>query len=377
MSNYILFVDDEDKILLSLERELEDWLEERGLAFRSAGSANQALEILNADHDTCQAVVSDLKMPQRKGSELLLEIARRWPALGTIRLTGFSDMDEIKDCIKAGIVSFLQKPWNRDILRAELERVVALTRLRREHDEYFRRLETDFTWTRRLHHELLLNEKLPGDWGRIDIGTAFAGGTLDCGGDLILSFQAVDGALFLCFGSLSVTGVEGTFHGAKIRESLLLAGRGLDAGTGPDALLASLNETLCSDFPDLPENSLSLSAFRFSRGDDFFSCAHAGGEHFALVDSGRLAVHTLPSPVLGVRGGVIYPVKRYAFRSSTTLVLFSRLLYRTPSLEPLFVSALEGYAKGDSSTSAGSLLGGMLGSRTLPFDSTLALFRLS
>ena len=69
------------------------------------------LEILDADHEDCQAVVSDLKMPQRKGSELLLEIARRWPTLGTILLTGFSDMDEIKDCIKAGIVSFLQKPW--------------------------------------------------------------------------------------------------------------------------------------------------------------------------------------------------------------------------------------------------------------------------
>ncbi len=314
-------------------------------------------------------------MPQRKGSELLLEIARRWPTLGTILLTGFSDMDEIKDCIKAGIVSFLQKPWNRDILRAEIERVVSLTRLRREHDEYFRRLDHDFGWTRRLHHELLLNERLPGEWGRIDIGTAFAKGTLDCGGDMILSFLSPDGSMFLCFGSLSVTGVEGTYHGAKIREALLLLGRGLPSGAGPDVLLSSLNDVLCREFPDLPENSLSLSAFRFARGEDSFSCVHAGGEHFALVDSGRIAVHALPTPVLGVREGVTHSVKRYAFRSSTTLVLFSRLLYRTPSLEADLVASLEQYALSGETTGSQDLLDGVIGEGILPFDSTIALFR--
>lgn len=334
MSSYILFVDDEEKILVSLERELEEWLEERGLQFRSAGSVDEALVILANDPDGCRAVVSDLKMPRRKGSELLLETSRTWPDIASILLTGFSDMDEIKDCIKAGIVSFMQKPWNRDILKAELERVTALTKLRRENREYTARLERDFEWTRKLHHAMLLGTEVAGERGLLDIASSPARGTLDCGGDLVVTFEAKDGSLYVCFGSLAVTGVEGTYYGARIREMLLLAGKELESNAGPAEYLGLINAALCGDFPDLTENSLSLSAFRFGRGDEFFSCTHAGGEHFALTDSGRLAVHALPSPVLGIKDNLFILQKtthsaiRRRARSSTA----SPVSFRCPSI---------------------------------------------
>ncbi|HQL32603.1 MAG TPA: response regulator [Treponemataceae bacterium] len=379
MSSYILFVDDEEKILVSLERELEEWLEERGLQFRSAGSVDEALVILANDPDGCRAVVSDLKMPRRKGSELLLETSRAWPDIASILLTGFSDMDEIKDCIKAGIVSFMQKPWNRDILKAELERVTALTKLRRENREYTARLERDFEWTRKLHHAMLLGTEVAGERGLLDIASSPARGTLDCGGDLVVTFEAKDGSLYVCFGSLAVTGVEGTYYGARIREMLLLAGKELESNAGPAEYLGLINAALCGDFPDLTENSLSLSAFRFGRGDEFFSCAHAGGEHFALTDSGRLAVHALPSPVLGIKDNLFYPAKNYAFRDTTALILFSRPLKGSATEERL-AAALEKFAAADAkhaqeAATARAILDSIAGELSLPFDSTIALYR--
>jgi FixJ family two-component response regulator len=375
MVDFILFVDDEEKILTSLERELDEWLEERSLSFRSAPSVDAALEILSKEHESCAAIVSDLKMPHKKGSDLLLSAASRWPLIATILLTGFSDMDEIKDCIRAGIVSFMQKPWNGDILKAELERVTSLTRLRKEHADYLRRLERDVVWTRRLHAELLMNERLPGGWGRLDIAARQAKGSLECGGDLVLSFLSGDGSLFLCFGSLAVTGVEGTYHGTKIRETLIVLGNALTRGEGPDALLSRLNHKACAELTDLPENSLSLSVFRFAPGDEFFSCTHAGGEHFALVEAGRIAEYALPSPVLGLKDGVEFPVKRYAFRDATTLVLYSRRLRKHADTESRFFRSLEDAAGDIEHRTAKDILASIVANEALPFDSTLALFR--
>lgn len=373
MKGFVLFVDDEDKILVSLERELEEWLAEKDLSFRSAGGVDAALDILVREHEDCHAVVSDLKMPHKKGSELLLEIGKKWSDIGTILLTGFSDMDEIKDCIKAGILSFMQKPWNRDMLKAELERVVSLTALKREHRAFYTRLERDFTWTRKLHHELLLNARLPGNRFKTDIGFRFARGTLDCGGDIVLSFEGASGALFLCFGSLSVTGVEGTYHGARIRDLLLGLKGSLSSGDGPDVLLGLLNDALVNEYAYLPENSLSMSVFRFS-SPEVFSCAHAGGEHFALVAPNTLQVNTLPSPVLGLTSGILFPVKKYTFPCDAALVLFSRNLHHHVSTKTRFLAAMNTLSKADAFTSpkrAQEYLDEIIGSDEVDFDSTL------
>lgn len=374
MSDFILFVDDEEKILLSLERELEEWIEERNLQFKSAEGVNAALEILETEADHCQAIVSDLKMPNRKGSELLLEVARKWPHIGTILLTGFSDMDEIKDCIRAGILSFLQKPWNREILRAELSRVTELTQLRKEHSDYFLRLQNDFEWTRKLHKELLLNNALPGNLGTLDIGTKPAAGSLDCGGDLILSLTAQDGSLYLCFGSLAVTGVKGTYLGVKIREAIFLLAKELPEGSEPDVFLTRINSYICRYLPELPENSLSLSIFRFTAHADYFSCSHSGGEHFAVADASRLAVYGLPSPSIGIQDDLSFVLKRYAFRQTSTLILFSRLLLKSPLTAEVCTATLTEFAEREER--AQELTDRITEGRQLPFDSTIALYRL-
>jgi DNA-binding NtrC family response regulator len=84
MKRRILFVDDEPMILNGLQRTLRKMRHEWEMIFSS--SANEALEILDAN--TLDVVVTDLKMSEMDGTQLLTAIKRRHPHVVRIILSG-------------------------------------------------------------------------------------------------------------------------------------------------------------------------------------------------------------------------------------------------------------------------------------------------
>ena len=61
-------------------------------------------------------------MPGTLGTELLAQVAKKYPNQIRILLTGFSDIDAIKDAINRGqIYHYLQKPWNDVELKETIE----------------------------------------------------------------------------------------------------------------------------------------------------------------------------------------------------------------------------------------------------------------
>lgn len=374
MASFVLFVDDEAKILVSLERELDDWLSELGLVFRSAESVDAALAILGTDAGSCAALVSDLKMPQRKGSELLLECQKRYPWIGSVLLTGFSEMDEIKDCIRAGIVSFVQKPWNHALLQAEVGRAIELTRLRNEHDNYLKQLETDFVWTRKLHRYLLLNKELPAGSGALSIGWQAAKGTYGGGGDLFLVIPRGEKRLMFCFGTLEVQGVEGTLHGARVRDHLLGLASRMPPESGPSWLLEAMNNLLVERYPDLPTGSMSLGIYDMNLASKSMQLASAGGEHFGLISPGGVDLHTLPSPVLGLKAGIIYNSQYFAWETGTILALVSRGFIDVPGLRTSLEELLGHVADGCMDADAQALLDQAVNDKPTLKDATLVLY---
>ncbi|WP_207221242.1 EAL domain-containing protein [Pseudoduganella lutea] len=108
----LLLVDDEPSVLRALERVFR----REGWRILLADGAPQALELL-AVNDV-QVVVSDQRMPQMSGAELLARIRELYPHTVRMILSGYADHASIMDAVNRGaIYKYLSKPWDDDELR--------------------------------------------------------------------------------------------------------------------------------------------------------------------------------------------------------------------------------------------------------------------
>ena len=104
----VLFVDDEKRILTALRS-----IFRREYDVCIANSGREALAVLESK--PVDVIVSDQRMPNMLGHELLAEVHKRYPKTMRLLLTGFMDKEAIVDTINEGeIYRFINKPWNND-----------------------------------------------------------------------------------------------------------------------------------------------------------------------------------------------------------------------------------------------------------------------
>ena len=114
MEQTVLFVDDDRHILSALQRVLS-----RG-AYKVivTSYASDALEIV--DRESPQVVVSDLRMPDASGVELLKTVRERHPDAIRILMTGSPGPEEVEAERRGEIFRLLSKPWVDEDLKATL-----------------------------------------------------------------------------------------------------------------------------------------------------------------------------------------------------------------------------------------------------------------
>ena len=101
----VLIVDDELELLLGLKRQLASQFD-----VTITISAREALETLESD-GRFAVVISDMRMPQVNGIELLQQIKDRAPNITRIMLTGVADNQTAVEAVnEGGVFRFLQKP---------------------------------------------------------------------------------------------------------------------------------------------------------------------------------------------------------------------------------------------------------------------------
>lgn len=110
MSN-ILIVDDEQSYrqLLSLVFEGD------GHLIRTASNGREALELLHAEPS--DIVISDVRMPDMDGIELLSAVRDTQPDLGVILMTAFASVETAREAFKLGADDFIQKPFDVEELK--------------------------------------------------------------------------------------------------------------------------------------------------------------------------------------------------------------------------------------------------------------------
>jgi signal transduction histidine kinase len=110
----ILYVDDERPNRVVFEQSFA-----ARFRLRAVASGGEALEVLRAE--PVAVLVTDQRMPQMTGEELLAQAKSLWPDTVRVVITAYSDLDPILSAVNEGLVArYIIKPWDR----AELEQIL-------------------------------------------------------------------------------------------------------------------------------------------------------------------------------------------------------------------------------------------------------------
>lgn len=112
MTGNILIVDDEDLVLKSLQRVFRR--EEYNVYLAESGA--KALEIMQ--DIPIELIITDQRMPQMTGTDLLKIVKERWPQTVRIILSGYAEVEAVLAAINVGeVYRFVTKPWEDNALR--------------------------------------------------------------------------------------------------------------------------------------------------------------------------------------------------------------------------------------------------------------------
>lgn len=110
----VAIVDDEVRIA----KGLASMIQYRGGGAAVAGVFEGGPELLAAlaENAGIDAVITDIRMPEMTGLELLQELHRQYPGVRVVLLSGYSEFDHAREALRYGAVDYLLKPVNKQEL---------------------------------------------------------------------------------------------------------------------------------------------------------------------------------------------------------------------------------------------------------------------
>lgn len=118
----VLLVDDEDYVLDYLEEEIP-WRTFGISSVYRASSAMEAIEI--AGLVELSIVITDIRMPESSGLELLETLQQHYPKTKVILLSGYSEFHYAKKALQLGAVDYLLKPVTGEEITSTLRKALA------------------------------------------------------------------------------------------------------------------------------------------------------------------------------------------------------------------------------------------------------------
>ena len=115
----VLIIDDENIVRVSCERTLSP----EGYEVRLAQNGLDGLKIL--EQENFDIVLTDLKMPDMDGIEILRKVKEGWPSTEVIIITGYQTVDTAVKAIKFGAYNYIEKPFTPDTLLSAVDEALA------------------------------------------------------------------------------------------------------------------------------------------------------------------------------------------------------------------------------------------------------------
>jgi len=111
MSEPIVHLIDDDE---AVRTSVSFVLEMNDLPARTYASALEFLEVAESLRGGC--IVTDVRMPEMSGLELVKRLKERGVALPVVVITGHGDVPLAVEAMRAGVIDFIEKPFDDEVL---------------------------------------------------------------------------------------------------------------------------------------------------------------------------------------------------------------------------------------------------------------------
>jgi DNA-binding NtrC family response regulator len=139
MNNFsILIVDDED----AQRSVLKGYLEKKGYRIFSASSGNEGIKTVQ--NNIIDIILSDFKMPDRTGLEVLEEVKKINPEISFVILTAYGTIENAVKAMRLGAFDYISKPVDLDELDLMIERIIENRNLKSENQILKNQLKEKF-----------------------------------------------------------------------------------------------------------------------------------------------------------------------------------------------------------------------------------------
>ncbi|MEA1911111.1 MAG: SpoIIE family protein phosphatase [Spirochaetota bacterium] len=341
----ILFVDDEEPILNSIRRSLYKWSNINNLKIETAASAYKALTFLKENASSVAVIVSDQKMPDLEGSKLSGIVAEKYPDIAMIILSGHSDMSDVSDIVKAGVVSFLEKPWDIQVLQNEIVKALEIYNLRTENRKIRIKQEEELRLARNFQQSILTINVPESEF--ITFNTSYKpSSNTGIGGDYFDIIEQDPKHFIVLMGDVSGHGVQTAFLTAVLKSLIYpVYIKNLNVQPFiPSRFLSWLNKEISSFLENIPEIFITFSAALIDLDSSKLTLANAG-QPPVFKAAGKILskMEAPPGLVLGVDRDYFYKEKQFGIKQGEGLFFCSDGIY--PSGNDSAGFDIEGFKK--------------------------------
>jgi sigma-B regulation protein RsbU (phosphoserine phosphatase) len=323
-NQYILLVDDEPNILKALSRELETWTEERHLSILTASNALKALEILKEKASETILVVSDLRMPEMKGSDFLLTVRDTYPHIISLLLTGYSETNEIIKAVRAGIFSYILKPWDSEYFLAEIDKAYQTAVLKQEHEQLAKRMQEELKWAGEMQ-KALLRPQLPQS-NVVEYRVSYRPvPQLYCGGDYYDVITLSPDRYLLLVGDVAGHGVRAAFVTGILKAIIYpeYVRANVTKNITPAAFLAWLNDRMNFELRRTTGLVITFFAGILDVKNQYFVYANAGQCHPCILRGSAVAELPVSGSAIGYASNIMYAEQGIQLQSGDVITLYT------------------------------------------------------
>jgi DNA-binding NtrC family response regulator len=127
MKDYSILITDDEQSQRDI---LYGYLKKKGFTVFAAASGSEAVKIVN--ENSVDIILSDYKMPEMTGLELLPRVKKINPEINFVIITAYGTVETAVDAMKQGAFDYISKPVNLDELDLLIEKIIEHKNLKAE-----------------------------------------------------------------------------------------------------------------------------------------------------------------------------------------------------------------------------------------------------
>ncbi len=126
----LIIVDDQQSLVNLINLSFKKWTNNNNIKTVLNTRAIEVLDYLKINEHYITVLISDQRMPEANGIDLIKTVSEKYPEIVSILMSGFSESAELGKIMEKDVFAFIQKPWVLDELRKTVESAFKLAEKR-------------------------------------------------------------------------------------------------------------------------------------------------------------------------------------------------------------------------------------------------------